>query len=150
MQNQLRISLELMYLMDWLLRFGRSELKSVIKKAASSKSMFEANKIDQDEGFLYDSTVKFFEFLENSIEEELDKNDSVMDFSEDDFYFSMRDKLDSSIDFKTIWMSIKKAKFKGIRHLNPTSNVGKVESAKEEFYKQVIRNWKPGQNSSLS
>jgi hypothetical protein len=150
MQNQLLISLELMCLIDWLLQFGKDDLKNVIKKAVSSKSMFATNKIDQDINSIYDSTIKFFEFLEDAVEEELDQNYSDLGFAEDDFYISMRDKLDSVIDFKTIWMSIKKAKFKVIRCSNLASNIHKNKKTKDEFFKQVIRSWKPGRNSPLS
>ena len=151
MQNQLRISLELMYLMDWLLEFGRDELGAMIKKAVASNLMFDGTKIDRDVSFLYDSTVKFFEFLENSVANEFDKNYLDLDFSEDDFYISMRDKLDSSsIDYKTIWMSIKKVKFKAIQRSSINKSIRKKKKTTDEFFKQVIRDWKPGIDSPSS
>lgn len=136
MSHQLSLSLELILLLDWFLKNGKKQLRFLVKKAAEKDLARDLENISDHDyvqmlDSLQDTVASFVVFLEDALLDCLEEIDADVGAS-----LSVCSQLDShALDTRTLWLSLQQTRKK--RAL-PEQEV------KQEFFKQLLKNWKPG------
>lgn len=145
MSTSFSLSLELIYLMNWLLKKDRTKVKTLVKEALESGLLKEIEKIeiDQEEivdtNYLHDSILEFLIFLEDALLKQLEKKD-LEDTSTEKFIPTIQKISPRSIDLRTLWVSMQQAKNIQIENKDLNSNL----------YSQLIKNWKPKKSDLIN
>ncbi|MBD3231219.1 hypothetical protein GF322_01000 [Candidatus Dependentiae bacterium] len=145
MSTTLSLSLELIYLMNWLLKNDKNKLKKIIEESIKSGLAQEIDQIDnfnndfENLDSIHNSILDFLFFMEDTLLEALEKKDS--DFIEKEKLKPTIQKINSQkIDLKTLWMSIQQTKIK---------NTSKKD-LKKLLLSELIKNWRPKKNEPVN
>ncbi|MFC1894831.1 hypothetical protein ACFLYH_02685 [Candidatus Dependentiae bacterium] len=146
MSTSFSLSLELIFLMNWLLKNNKIKLKNLISEAIKQGLLEELELIDENEEnlndttFLHNTILDFLLFLEDSLLETLEQKNINFDLKEK--FKSTLQKINSqSMDRKTIWLSMNQTKIK-----NKSNN----DEVKNALLNQLIKNWKPKDNEPIN
>ena len=145
MSTTFSLSLELIYLMNWLLKNEKHKLKKIIDESIKSGLWQEIDQIENleeetgDIDYLHNSILDFLFFLEDNLLESLETED--FDFIAKERLKPTLQKINSQkIDLKTLWLSIQQAKIKSTRK----------KDLKKTLLSQLIKNWSPTDNEPVN
>ena len=145
MSTTFSLSLELIYLMNWLLKNEKHKLKKIIDESIKSGLGQEIDQIEDleeetgDIDYLHNSILDFLFFLEDNLLESLETKD--FDFIAKERLKPTLQKINSQkIDLKTLWLSIQQAKIKSTRK----------KDLKKTLLSQLIKNWSPKDNEPIN
>ncbi|MBU1008271.1 hypothetical protein KKA53_04305 [Candidatus Dependentiae bacterium] len=148
MSHQLSLSLELILLLDWFLKHGKKQLRSLVKEAAKKNLANELEDIsDRDYVRMLDglqnTVADFVVFLEDSLLDSLDEVDAdVCAWCAQDAMEPIIKVLDNNVlDPKTLWLSIQQTRKNRTLH---------EHEVKREFFRQILKNWKPPSSESVN
>jgi len=138
-QNQnLSVSLELIYLMGWLLRHKRGALKALVEGAIDEGLATQLEHIDPLDQTtmaeqLHETLLEFLLFLEDSLHDSLEPEELS---NTEALFTPMVNTIDTeSLDAQTLWASIRQAKQQMAQ--------GEKPEAKTALLKSLLKNWQP-------
>lgn len=145
MSNNFSISLELIYLMSWLLKNERNSLKEIINNAISKGLSEEIKNINHDDilknnDIINDTVLDFLYFLEDSLLDNLKDNNINLNINE------TIQKLNSpKLDFNTVWISMLKAQAEKTHNKDNS-----LKDSNNLLYTELIKNWRPNKNEPVN
>jgi hypothetical protein len=142
MATSLSLSLELLLLIDWLLKNEPTKLKVLVEDALRDGFLDELDNVETVEknptqlNDLHSAIIEFLMLLEDLLLETLE---------EKELSYKIKDKLDAtlqkinptSIDVKAVWHSLQQAK-------------NQKADMKKTFFTQLLKNWKPKHNEPIN
>ncbi|MFH1643698.1 MAG: hypothetical protein ABIA74_00795 [bacterium] len=149
MESNLSLSLELIVLMDWLLKKGDKEFEKIIDFALKNGFVQELQTIDENKyleiaEILPNVILDFLFTLEDILFELLEK--SNLDQDSKAKLIPTVEHLDlQKLDSKTIWLSLQQAKSTMKKKKLTTSN-----EAKRILFKKLLENWQPKLNEPMN
>ncbi|MCK4651442.1 hypothetical protein KAT08_04695 [Candidatus Babeliales bacterium] len=158
MPTSFSLSLELVLLMNWLLKNEKTKLKFLIEDTIKNGFLKELEKIDQLENNsfeinkLHASILDFMIYLEDILLDTLEKKD---------LNFQAKEKLTTALeqvnpqnmDLKTVWQSVQQAKnlvIKQTNQKNSNDNKFSNEEIKKTLFFQLLKNWNPRSNEPVN
>jgi len=157
-KNQnLTLSLELIYLMGWLMKNKQKELRSLVEMAMEevlANQLEDISPLDQTTMAeqLHETLLDFLIFLEDALNESLEPEELLE--GEDDLIPTV-DKIDAqTLDAQTLWMSIHQAKKQLIERKKAEKASGKPvknqPAAKTALLKVLLENWQPNKQDPVN
>ena len=142
MPTSLSLSLELLLLIDWILKNEPTKLKLLIEDALQNGFLDEIDQIEDIEkdstqvNDLHSAIIDFLMLMEDLLLETLEEKDSDI---------KAKEKLDAtlqkinpaSMDFKTVWHSLQQ-------------NKDKKADVEKTIFTQLLKNWKPKVNEPVN
>jgi len=142
MATSLSLSLELLLLIDWILKNEPTKLKMLIEDALQNGFLDEIDQIEDIEknntqvNDLHSAIIEFLMLMEDLLLETLE---------EKELDFKAKEKLDATLqkinpatmDFKTVWHSLKQ-------------NKDKKTGVEKTVFTQLLKNWKPKINEPVN
>lgn len=155
MNSSLSLSIELIYLMGWLLKKEKSKLNALVKQAMNDGLAYDLQKLNTIEHedvseHLHNTVLNFLTYMEEALANNLDLIHTKHEAEE-----AMRPALnlleENSVDDDTLQVSIQRAKVdlqreveSGlVKSLNP-------EHAKQLLFKHILENWDPTNEENLN
>lgn len=167
MPDNFSLSLELVLLMNWLLKKEKRKIKSLINKTLEKGFYEELDNIDKYDkedpdsiGELHASILDFLIFMEDSLLDALEQKDN-QDKSKEKLQPTIQKINNQNVDLQTLWLSAQQAQTQirketrkeeaktqkeSSRKLRPINN----EEAKRILLSQLLKNWKPKNNDPLN
>jgi hypothetical protein len=159
MTTQIALSLELLCLLNWLLKHDQAALNALVKHAIEHGFIEELDKYEHTDpqqipDNLYNSIADFLDYFEQTMIKQLDS--VQMDKQTKEAILPALQKLEtSSLDFKTIWLSMQQTKAQV--HKAPLGHTAKPKTAfpdeqKAEaiLFERLLKNWKPNRKETLN
>ncbi len=157
MSNNFSLSLELVLLMNWLLKHEKRKIKNLIDKTLDKgfyEELDDIDKYEQDDldsiSELHISILDFLIFMEDTLLETLDKRDT-QDISKEKLQPTIQKINTQNVDLQTVWLSTQQAQSKirreNRKEKNKTQN---KEDVKKVLLSQLLKNWKPKNNDPLN
>jgi hypothetical protein len=160
MSDTFSLSLELILLMNWLLKNNKTKVKEVINDAIKDGLSDELTQIEDyeinlnDEKFLHNTILDFLFYLEDSLVECLEEKTG--DNSSGEKLKPTLQKLNpGSIDLQTIWQSMQETK-KQMKQQRKNKAIAQNEQKpssneiKNRLLTQLLKNWKPKGNEPVN
>ncbi len=144
--NQLTISYELLYLMQWLLENEPEKLKKLIVQSLQrglKEEMQKASKnknLTTDEDLQY-SVVDFLSLLENLLHEAINEQ-ALRKITEQKLMPALNQIDTTACDTSTLQFSIEKASSRLENHPK--------ENPQEVLFKELLKTWKPHKKSAVN
>lgn len=145
MSTSFSLSLELIYLMNWLLKNKQDQLQQIIDDSIKEGLGQEIDAIEDleeetgDIDYLHNSILDFLFFLEDNLLESLEAKD--FDFIAKERLKPTLQKINpQKIDLQTLWLSIQQAKIKN----KPKKDLKKI------LLSELIKNWSPKDNEPIN
>jgi hypothetical protein len=167
MTTQISLSLELISLINWMLKKEKTMLNSLVKHAIEHGFIEELAKAESAEQQyqpeeLHNTLVDFLDFLEHTLIKNLET--IQVDEKTKDAILPALQKIETdSLDFKTVWMSMQqtKARVGGKRYHKTASVVKKtpeaitapaalVQNPMEILFEELLKNWKPNNKETVN
>lgn len=158
MSASLSLSLELVLLMDWLLKHEKKPLQKLIKKVLKNGledeidliDMFYQKKLlDMDSDIsqeLHNSILDFLMSLEDMLVDGLKEKNS---FEEKIFSQSLQMINKQKLDNKTIMLSLKKTNDEMIE-ISKNNSEKKHDKIKNTLFSELLKNWSPTTNEPIN
>ncbi|MFA5306135.1 MAG: hypothetical protein WC365_01660 [Candidatus Babeliales bacterium] len=155
MTTQISLSLELVYLINWMLTHQRSQLNALVKQAIKKGFIEELATIDEAEtqstDFLYATLTDFLDYLEKNLIKQLETV-TVSQETKDNVVPALRKVDMNNLDFKTVWSSMQQTRARlgspSTPQLAPTNN--EVQNATEILFEEILKNWKPTNKETVN
>ncbi|MFA5075421.1 MAG: hypothetical protein WC436_04955 [Candidatus Babeliales bacterium] len=158
MDTSFSLSLELICLMNWLLKNEKEKLKILINQTIKNGLSYEIEQLDKltdnqidpnDNTQLHNTILDFLIFLEDTLiecleEQELDTK------SREKLNLSIQKILPQHVDLKTIWLSVQQAKEKISKIEKNTSKPIEEDELRNTLLTQLIKNWTPNNNEPVN
>lgn len=153
MTTQISLSLELMCLINWLVKNEKTLLNSLVKQAVAHGLIDELQQLDQvDPQHAADELyLTIFDFLDH-LEQALIKNLETVqvDIKTKDAILPSLQKIEgSSLDFKTMWQSMQQTKAR-ISKKNANSLTPHIKNPKDILFEEILKNWKPNKKETIN
>ncbi len=157
MPTNFSLSLELVLLMNWLLKHEKRKVKNLVENALERGFYDELDNIEQYEQEdldniteLHMAILDFLLFMEDSLLECLEKKD-MKNGSQEKLKPTLQKINKQNIDLQTVWLSAQQAQTK-IRRKSRKEKDKKQnkEEMKNILFSQLIKNWKPKNNDPLN
>ena len=165
MAEGLSLSLELIYLLNWLLKKEKGQIKKIIQKVVSSGLFDEPEEMNNYEldpenlAEMQETILDFLIFLEDTLLECLDEKDQKS-VSKDRLKPTLQKLNPESLDVRTIWLSMQQTKAKlskkedtktTLQTKNDSSaKTPNNQKAKKILFEQLLKHWNPNQNEPLN
>jgi hypothetical protein len=156
MTTQISLSLELVYLINWMLTHQRSQLSALIKQAVAQGLLEELSALDEVEttqsaDFLYATLTNFLDFLEKNLVKQLETI-NVKQEAQDIVLPALRKVDMNNLDFKTVWSSMQQTK---VRLETPKASQRAPQTpvsqdAAEILFEELLKNWKPTNKETVN
>ncbi|MCF7799972.1 hypothetical protein K9M16_03170 [Candidatus Babeliales bacterium] len=158
MDTNFSLSLELIYLMNWLLKNEKEKLKILINQSIKNGLSYEMEQLDKitdnqidpnDNMQLHNTILDFLIFLEDTLVECLE--DQELDTkSKERLNLSIQKILPQQVDIKTMWLSVQQTK-EEISKIKKVANksLGE-EELRNTLLTQLIKNWNPKNNETIN
>ncbi len=156
--NNISLSLELICLMNWLLKHEKQGLNTLIKQAIQHGFAKELEKIDtqnytQIADDLYSTILDFLLHFEKVLLKNIET--VQLDSATQNAILPALERIDiDSVDGKTLWLSMQQTKAKlgknGQETVKPAELAEKQQDPKAIFFEQIIKNWKPTKDDLLN
>ncbi len=159
MSDTFSLSLELILLMNWLLKNDKTKFKALINDAMKDGLSGELEQIEDyeinlnDADFLHNTILDFLFFMEDTLVECLEEKDSD-NHSGEKLKPTLQKLNPGSIDLKTIWQSmletkrqLKQEKDKQVAQ-NAQKNPG--NEMKNMLLTKILKNWNPKGNEPVN
>lgn len=156
MPTSFSLSLELIYLMNWLLKNEKTHIKKLVGKAIENGFLNELEQIENydnasvDINFLHNTILDFLIFLENTLLEKLNKEEMSIT-SKEKLKKTLQKINPHKIDMKTIWLSMQQTKSKTLQQeknnsTNIENQLNQNDQLKRVLFAQLLKNWSPKKN----
>ncbi len=156
MTTQISLSLELVYLINWMLTHQRSQLNALVKQAIKQGFIEELATIDEAENiqsadFLYATLTDFLDYLEKNLIKQLETI-SVNQEAKDSVMPALRKVDMNNLDFKTVWSSMQQTKVRLGTPNTPQRRAAsnEVQKATEILFEEILKNWKPTNKETVN
>lgn len=149
MSSNFTLSLEVIYLLDWILKNEQHKLRTIIKRAVQTGLMQKISTAAQasDESMqqeLEHSFVAFMNFLENTLTKTLEGIHAGRQLQFDLAALYKELNLDN-VDGKTALAILQDAQHELVHHATPEASASTSEM-KKTILTKVLKNWKPHRN----
>jgi HD-GYP domain-containing protein (c-di-GMP phosphodiesterase class II) len=152
MNANISLSFELILLLNWLLKYEKAELNSLVKHALENGFMQEIEKVSlenytQLSDQFYNSILEFLLFFEQALLQNL----IAINVNEvtNNAVLPLIKKIDfENLDIKTLWLSMQQTKEKISKSKNDLEQ--KPEQINNLLFEQLLKNWKPSKKSPVN
>ena len=154
MDTNLSLSLELIYLMEWLLKNDKQFLNAMAKHAIKNGLLQDLKHINiesylQNPESLYTTVLDFLVFLENALTKNLEK--TSLDSKTEDVIFPTIKKIDPGfLGSKVIRLSMQQTREKLIKKNILKQKSNQQENVKKTLLEHIIKNWHPTKNEIIN
>ena len=164
MTTQISLSLELISLINWMLKKEKTLLNSLVKHAIEHGFIEELAKAESTEQQyqpeeIHNTLVEFLDFLEHTLIKNLET--IQVDEKTKDAILPALQKIETdSLDFKTAWMSMQHTKARVGRKRYPkartetleatTTPTPMVQNPMEILFEELLKNWKPNNKETVN
>ena len=156
MAETLFLSLELMYLMNWLMKHERARLRLLIKQALNngldtqleSIERFKRNADPKVEEQFHETFLEFIQFLEQSMFEAQEKNNEQNPLQHD-LLTALQQLNVKDIDAQTVWPSVKKAR-STLKKQSEAEQKNSPQEVKNVLLATLLDNWTPSHDDSVN
>jgi hypothetical protein len=155
--TNISLSLELLCLINWLLKHEKPMINSMIKHAIKNGFIQDLERMDSDDQpqnaeQLYTSALDFLMYLEKNLIKNLE--DTYATLQEEKLAPTMIRMDADNVDAKTMWTSMQQVK----KEINKSSKVKLAAPHKHMaeddianvLFDQILKNWKPNQNEPVN
>lgn len=159
MADNLFLSYELMYLLNWLLKNDKTKLKTLIKSALEAGLASQLSNFRKTDNSMEDKQINadlqntFVEFL-YFVEQELINNLETMenqDVFQEDLVSSLKQLNIKNIDLETMWTSMQQAKsVLNKKNIKNDKEEDTPEQIKNVLLEKVLKNWKPTKSDPVN
>ncbi|MCB9493658.1 MAG: hypothetical protein H6679_05280 [Epsilonproteobacteria bacterium] len=158
MSNHISISLELISLINWLMKNEKAMLHSLIKHAIKNGFAQELEKVEALESSktteqLYTSVLDFLVFLEDTLIQHLESGNFDPQ-SKEAMLPALQKLTNESLNDKTIWLSMQQAQHQLSKAAREeTTHTPKTEQEKKAagvLVEQLLKNWEPSNKDSVN
>jgi hypothetical protein len=158
MTTQISLSLELVYLINWMLTHQRAQLSAIVQQAVKQGLVEELSTLEEVEhtqsaDFLYATLTNFLDFLEKNLIKQLETINVGSDVK-DAIVPTLRKVDANNLDFKTVWESMQHTK---ARLKAPTTSPRRTravppvtQNATEILFEELLKNWKPNNKETVN
>ena len=155
MGTDLSLSLELICLMDWIVKNQKNELNLLVKHAVENGFVGELEKLDNPNyskaDHLYNSVIEFLTLLEKYLIQNLEKFE--LSENQTSEIIPAITKLNmENIDLKTLWLSLQQTKVQlKKKEKQPVAipDPSKTNST-TILFEQILKNWKPNKKENIN
>jgi hypothetical protein len=158
MTTQISLSIELVYLINWMLTHQRAQVSALVKQAVKQGFIEELSTLEevdnpQSADFLYATLTNFLDFLEKNLVKQLESV-NISPNAKDAIVPALRKVDVKSLDFKTVWESMQhtqerlKTSKASPRRKRTTPTV--AQNATEILFEELLKNWKPTNNETVN
>lgn len=164
MTTQISLSIELVCLLNWLLKNEKNLLHSLVKQAVERGLLSDLQQIDvseqlQSPEFLYTTLTDFLDLLEQALIKNLETIN--VDTTTRDAILPALQKIETdSLDFKTVWLSMQQTKARINKKQRKSSIDGKkiletttsatLQDPMNILFEELLKNWKPNNKETLN
>jgi len=155
MSTDLSLSIELIYLMDWIVKNEKTLLNNLVKHSIENGFIKELDKIDlgnhTNPDLLFEVVYAFMTKIEDCLVENLEKA-QLSDSQSEEIIPAIKKISMESIDLKTMWLSLQQTKIQ-LNKVQKQQNrhekldVENAQNTKHNstsiLFEQIIKNWKP-------
>ena len=156
MAESFSLSLELICLMNWILKHEKSKLRALVKEAINNGFSEELSQIDSyetddinDLNQLHTTILDFLIYLEDSLLETLEKK-VFANNSKENLNTTLQKINPQIVDPQTIWRSMQQTSTKLTKNHPTTTSNQNEKRAKDVLFSQLLKNWKPANNEPLN
>lgn len=159
MGTDLSLSLELICLMDWVVKNQKNQLNLLVKHAVENGFVRELEKIDGNDHSnvdrLYNSVIEFLTLLERYLIQNLEKYE-LSENQTNEIIPAIKKLNMENIDLKTLWLSLQQTKVQlnkkqkkliqiagATKDTNPNNLVETNPNSTSILFEQILKNWKP-------
>ena len=159
MPTSLSLSIELLLLMDWLLKKDQIKIKSLVEDAIKDGFLSKLEQIDEIENNktkinkLHTSVLDFIILLEDILLETLEEQE-IDSLSKDKLNKTIQKLNKNNIGLQTIWNSVHQTKMQ-FRNHDHTKNIDPKTpnpngDIKKTLFSNLLENWKPKTSESVN
>ncbi len=155
MNSSLSLSIELIYLMGWLLKNEKSKLNALVKQAMNDGLAYDLQKLndivhEDVSDHLHKTVLNFLTYMEEALANNLDGLNLQHD-AEEVILPALNNLEEDSLNDNTLQVSIQRAKADLQREVE--TGVAKTlnpEHAKQILFKHILENWQPNNEEILN
>lgn len=155
MNSSLSLSIELIYLMGWLLKNDKSKLNALVKQAMNDGLAYDLQKLndiihEDVSEHLHTTVLNFLTYMEEALANNLDQLNIKHD-AEEAMLPALTNFEEDGLNYNTLQVSIQRAKAdlqKEIESGQATSL--NPEHAKQLLFKHILENWTPNNEETLN
>jgi hypothetical protein len=156
MAAQISLSLELVYLINWMLTHQRTQVSVLVKQAVKQGFVEELSALEevgnaQSADFLHATLTDFLDFLEKNLVKQLETV-SLSDATKDAVVPALRKVDMKNLDFKTVWSSMQhtKARLGTPKTPRRTKKASASQNATDILFEELLKNWKPDNKETVN
>lgn len=155
MNSTLSLSIELIYLMGWLLKNDKAKLNALVKQAVNDGLAYDLQKLgdivhEDVSEHLHKTVLNFLTYMEEALTSNLDVMNIKHD-AEEAILPTLSNVEEEGLNDNTLQLSVQRTKAElqkqiesgAINSLNP-------EHAKQLLFKNILENWKPSNEETLN
>lgn len=155
MNSTLSLSIELIYLMGWLLKNEKSKLSALVKQAMQDGLAYDLEKLNSMDHedvseHLHKTVLNFLSYMEETLVDNLEELDAGHD-AQVELLPSMNNLAQDNLNDNTLFVSMQRAK----ADIQKEIESGKAtainpDHAKQLLFKHILENWKPNNEEILN
>ncbi len=156
MATSLFLSLELIYLMNWLIKNDKSRLRVLIKHALDNGLEAELVSLENTENFnienadetLYKTFLEFLTYMEDALVDNLERKqkDHVI---QGELSTQLKKLNVRNVNVRTLLRSVKQTRDALAKSADGTTKASSEET-KKLLLKKLLQNWHPSKNDSVN
>lgn len=155
MNSSLSLSIELIYLMGWLLKNDKSKLNALVKQAMNDGLAYDLQQLHDIEHeemseHLHDTVINFLSYMEEALTNNLDALNIKHD-AEQVMLPALNKVEDDSLNDGTLHVSLQQAKAALQKEIESGVVKGvNPDYAKQLLFKRILENWQPNNEEILN